>query len=228
MNTKIIAAKDCPEMLDYLRARRSIPIKQLGGPGPDDAQLAVMLETAARIPDHGKLFPWHFIVFSGQARQQAGDLILEALKKQDPQAAEAKCDLERNRLMRAPVVVGVISRLRPGKHPAWEQILSAGAVCYNLCLAAGAMGFGSNWLTEWYSYDDTFKAGIGLDARDHIAGLIYIGTPDSPPEERPRPEMSKIVTYWTPGVSLNKGDKDYDREGFDFPRAGFSFEQINE
>ena len=220
MSSNIIAAKKSPEMMDYLLHRRSVPINQLRTPGPDDAQISDILKTAARTPDHGKLFPWYFIVFKDHARKQAGDLIAQAWQKQNPDASPAKLDLERERFLRAPLVIGVISRIRPGKYPLWEQVLSAGAVCYNLCLAANAQGFGSNWLTEWYAYDKTFRAGIGLDERDHIAGLIYIGTAHTPPEERERPLLERIVTYWRAGQPLNKGD-DYDRDIFGYPKSGF-------
>jgi nitroreductase len=124
--------------------------------------------------------------------------------------------------MRAPVVIAVISRLREGKHPLWEQILSAGAACQNLCLAANALGFGTHWITEWCAYNEKFRAALGLDERDNIAGFIYIGTPEERPEERDRPDMKEIVTYWQPGKELNKG-KNYGHPGMGLPRAGVTF-----
>lgn len=208
----LICAKPSSEMLDYLLRRRSVPVASLCDPGPDDAQIRTILTVAARVPDHGRLFPWHFIVFAGAAREDVGASLRRAWLVQEPQASPAKLDLESSRFLRAPVVVGVISRLRPGKHPAWEQALSAGAACQNLCLAANALGFGANWLSEWYAYSPVFRREIGLDGRDRVAGFVYIGTMAESPEERDRPDIDRLTTRWMPGAALRRGD-DYDRPG---------------
>lgn len=214
---KIIAAQKSKELLDYLLHRRSTITKTLQEPGPSSEEITKILSAASRVPDHGKLNPWHFIVFQGENRKAIGDLLLEAYKTEDPNASEAKLELESERFLRAPTVIAVISRLRKSKHPAWEQYLSAGAACQNLCLAANALGYGTHWLTEWYSYNNKFHDLLSLDERDNIAGFIYIGTPQKAPEERDRPDLKKITTYWTSNASLNKGDEDYDRENFDLP-----------
>lgn len=194
----------------------------IGDPGPDREQIRTILQAAMRVPDHGKMFPWYFIVFEGPARKAAGKIIRKAWLAEDPEASEAKLELEENRFMRAPVVIGVVSRIREGKHPVWEQILSAGAACQNLCLAAHASGFAANWLTEWYSYNDVFRQELGLDERDHVAGFIYLGTPATQPEERPRPDADEIVTFWEEGASLHKG-KNYGYQGMGYADKGFSF-----
>lgn len=204
--SEVIAARKSPEMLAYLLRRRSVPVRDLGDPGPSEDQIRTLLTAAARVPDHGRMFPWHFMVFSGAARAQVGEILRRAWAAREPEAATAKLDLEAGQFLRAPLIIGVISRPRPGKHPEWEQILSAGAACQNLCLAANALGFGANWLSEWYAYDDAVHEGLGLDARDRVAGFVYIGTPKVPPEERPRPDLDKIVTLWAPGAPLNRGD----------------------
>ena len=222
MTDAVIAAKKSPETLDYLLRRRSCPIKSLGDPGPNDDEIRTILTAAARVPDHGKLFPWYFVVFKGEERKAAGALLKKAYLEEEPNAAPAKLDLEANRFMRAPVIIAVISRVREGKHPVWEQVLSAGAVCHNLSLAAHASGFGAVWLTEWHSYNETFRSELGLDEKDHIAGFIYIGTPAESPEERERPDLTQIVTNWSPGKALNKG-LEYGRIGMGYPRTGFSF-----
>lgn len=221
MSTAIRTAEASPDMLDCLLRRRSVPLKDLTGPGPDAAQIETILRAAMRVPDHGRLFPWHFVVFTGDARMQAGDLLRQAWLAQEPDASPDKLDLEAARLMRAPTVIAVVSRIREGKPPMWEQILSAGAACHSLCLAANALGFGTNWLTEWFSYSPAFKAALGLDGRDNIAGFVYIGTPATPPEERERPDPAQITTFWSPDAMLNKG-KAYGRAGMGLPRAGFS------
>lgn len=182
-----------PSTLDLLLTRRSGSAKAMTGPGPGKKQLADILKAGARAPDHGKLFPWRFIVFEGKARERAGDILAEAAKadgERDKQVEE-----ERARFLRAPLVIGVISSARElHKIPVWEQELSAGAVCQNILIAATALGFVANWLTEWYAFHPAVKHGLGLKAGERIAGFIYIGTSDIKLEERPRPDMDAITT----------------------------------
>lgn len=214
--TELIAGKYSPELLDYLTRRRSVPVKDMTEPGPTDEQIKTIISAACRIPDHGKMFPWYFIVFRGDTRIQMGKILKTALLKKEPDAIQEKLIQEENRFLRAPVVIAIVSRIRPGKHPQWEQILSAGAAGQNLCLAANALGFGTNWLTEWYAYDENVRQALGLDDRDRIAGFIYIGTPGKMPEERPRPDPALLTTWWNGQTSPNRGDS-YDKTEFVLP-----------
>ncbi|HEV2649702.1 MAG TPA: nitroreductase [Rhizomicrobium sp.] len=162
-------------------------------PGPSKKQLDTILEASARAPDHGKLFPWRFIVLEGKGRKRAGDILAEAMK--DEHEKDKTIESERERFLRAPVVVVVVSRVRENiKIPEWEQVLSAGAVCQNMLIASHALGFVANWLTEWTAYHPVVKEGLGLKPGERIAGFIYIGSPGEPLEERVRPDMTKIVT----------------------------------
>lgn len=222
MPHNVISAKPDAGVIDYLLKRRSVSIKHMAAPGPDEAHIHTILQAAGRVPDHGRLFPWHFIIFKGNARAQAGTILKKAWLTEEPEASPAKLELEGERFLRAPLVIAVVSRAREGKSPLWEQVLSAGAVCQNLILAANALGFGANWVTEWYSYNACFRQEIGLDERDHIAGFVYIGTPVELPEERERPDLARIVTEWKPGIPLNKGDH-YGLREKGFPRYGFDF-----
>lgn len=193
-------------IIPFLKTRRSSKITSLTSPGPNAEQLQDLLTIGARVPDHGKYHPWYFIVLEGDARREAGDLLRQAYAAENPDAAPAKLDLEAENFLRAPLVIAVVSRIREGKTPEWEQILSAGAACYNICLAANAMGFGSNWLTQWYSYSPTFRQLMGLETQDRFAGFIYIGTATAPNEDRERPDLSRIVTHWTKkSPALNTG-----------------------
>jgi nitroreductase len=187
-----------PQALDLLLSRRSGSAKTMTGPGPTAAELDTILAAAARVPDHGKLFPWRFIVFEGDARHRLGEVLVEALRNSEPQAATPeRLDLERHRFQRAPVVVAVVSRVREMiPIPEWEQILSAGAVCQTMLIASHALGYVANWLTEWCAYNAVVKERIGLKPGERIAGFIYIGHPAQPLEERVRPDMTKIVTYF--------------------------------
>lgn len=183
------------ETLTLLETRRSAPVPFLIEPGPSREQLEALLTIASRVPDHGKLAPWRFIVFSGQDKARAGDVLAEVFAAKTPDAGP-RAELERKRFQ-APLVVGIVSRAAPHKKiPEWEQVLSAGAVCMNLCVAANAMGFATSWLTEWYAYDPDVLARFGLEPHEKIAGFVHIGTASAPRDERPRPALAEIVTTY--------------------------------
>jgi len=221
----MIYARHNQDVLDYLLGRRSVKVEALSAPGPSAAQLQTILTAAARVPDHGKMVPWYFMVFEGDARTQAGENFAQHYLRANPEALPDQITRERERFLRAPLVVGVVSRMRKGKNPVWEQVMSAGAAGQNLSLAAHASGFGVCWLTEWVAYDAGVKAALGLDARDHIAGFFYIGTVSEVPEERDRPDLAQIVNHWRPETPLLKGDV-YDNEKFPLPPAGCDFSGI--
>ena len=218
---EVFCGKKSDEVLEYLLKRRSANAQDLHAPGPNDEELERILAAASRVPDHGKLVPWHFIVFQGEGSVQAGAKVRAIFKSENPEASEDRLAIEATRFSRSPVVVGLISRMRKGGKPFWEQILSAGAAGMTLSLAAHASGFGAAWITEWYAFHPQFKAYLGLDARDHIAGFIHLGTPGAVPEDRPRPALSSIVTHWQDGAVLQKGDALYDQEKLGFPEPGF-------
>ena len=184
-----------PGALDLLLSRRSGSAKAMKEPGPSKKQLADILKAGARAPDHGKLFPWRFLVIEGKSRGRAGDILAAVVKAEGER--DKQVEEERGRFLRAPVVVAVISAAREQhKIPVWEQELSAGAVCQNLLIAATASGFVAQWVTEWYAYHPVVKERLGLKAGERIAGFIYIGTAKEELEERPRPDMEKIVTVF--------------------------------
>ncbi len=187
--------RPAPKALDLLLSRRSGSAKAMTGPGPSPAQLSQLLTAASRAPDHGKLFPWRFILFEGDARRRVGELLVECLGEAEPNATVERIEMERGRFLRAPVVIVVVSRVREAiPIPEWEQILSAGAVCQNLLLAAHAMGFVANWITEWPAYNPQVKERLGLKPGERIAGFIYVGTSAVALEERVRPEVAKLVS----------------------------------
>ena len=186
------------DTVDLLLKRRSAKPAFLAEPGPTAQQLDTILTAAGRVPDHKKLEPWRFIIFEGEARAAFGRILLRACLAEEKQAPSAtRLEMERTRLLRAPTVVAVISRVTPNPAaPEWEQILSCGAACFNLCLAANALGFGTAWITEWYSYSPAVRDGLKLAANERIAGFIYIGTATEQQPDRDRPQLSKIVTRW--------------------------------
>lgn len=181
---------------EYLATRRSIPAFQMGGPGPGTAEIEEMLKLASRVPDHGKLAPWRFIVYRGEERARISAGLAKMALAAKPDLSEEMIKVENTRLTRAPVVVAVVSTAAPHfKVPEWEQVMSAGAVCLNLLMAANAHGYASNWLTEWYAFDEKAYSLLGVQPGEKIAGFIHVGTPQVPPTERPRPELADIVTW---------------------------------
>jgi nitroreductase len=153
---------------------------------------------ASRVPDHGKLAPWRFVVFEGEARAAAGDVIAEVFRQKQPDATAEQISFERNRLARAPLVIAVISRAGPHvKVPEWDQHLSAGASAMSLVIAAHAMGYAASWITEWYAYDRAVTELLGVAANERIAGFVHIGRPARPPSDRDRPKLDALVTRFS-------------------------------
>jgi nitroreductase len=183
-----------PETLDLLLSRRSGSAKLMKGPGPNAEQLRRILAAGIRVPDHGKLTPWRFILFEGEGRARMGEILAQSIAAERDTSPE-RIEQERNRFMRAPVVIGVVSRVREQiPIPVWEQQLSSGAVCMTIVLAAHAMGFVANWITEWCAYHPQVLARVGLKPTERIAGFIYIGHAVQPLEDRPRPPVDSITT----------------------------------
>ena len=184
-----------PDALELLKARRSVKPREMTGPGPSAAELETILTIGARVPDHGKLAPWRFIVFEGDARERAGEVIAKVFASKSPQASAADVEIEKKRLTDAPLVIAVVSLTKPHpKVPPFEQELSAGASAMNIVTAATALGYGACWLTGWFAFDRDVLEGLGVKADEKIAGFIHIGKATKPNEDRPRPVLSEIVT----------------------------------
>jgi nitroreductase len=188
---------DRSDALTLLATRRSASVKAMTGPGPTPEQLAKLLELAVRVPDHGKLAPWRFILFEGEARGAFGEVLAARWRELHPDHGEATVAQARGFFERAPTVLAVISCAAPHvKIPEWEQVLSAGAVCQNILVAATAMGLGCQWNTDWCAYDEKTRAAMGLDEHEKVAGFIYLGTPSEPVTDRPRPDPAGLLTRW--------------------------------
>ena len=188
-------ARPSPQALALLARRRSASAQMLTAPGPDADQLKALLRLAARVPDHGKLFPWRFIVLEGEAKA-AYAARLEPLAAGQPDPDKARAVLAK--LKNPPVTVCVVSRIVSDRKPRWEQELSAGALCMNLLIAADAMGFAANWITDWYSYDEAAAGVLGLETGERVAGFIHLGTLAEPPLERVRPNVDELTSRWRP------------------------------
>ena len=193
-----IEAPTSEEMLGLLSSRRSLPLRSLVGLGPDKEELRRMLTLAARVPDHGRLVPWRFILFEGEACRAAGERLDAIYARQHPDQPAGKAGMWAGYMARAPLLVVVVSRPDPrSKVPEWNQVLSAGAVCMNLIAAATAMGFAAHWLLKWPARDPEALAVLGVSEGERVAGFMQVGRPAERPPDRPRPDLGRVVTRWT-------------------------------
>lgn len=185
-----------PALKHYLATRRSIPAYQMREPGPKQAEIEEILLLASRVPDHGKLAPWRFVVYRGAERARIGEELLALRLAVEPGLSAELIEVERTRFTRAPVVIAVISKAAPHvKIPEWEQLMSAGALCLNVLFAANAVGYVANWLTEWFAFDERAFPLLGVRPGERVAGFIHIGSTDFPVVERPRPDLAETVTW---------------------------------
>lgn len=184
-----------PEVLAFLARRRSASAMTLTEPGPGPEEVGELLRLAARVPDHGKLSPWRFVILQGEAKAVFAERITPLAASQ---ANPTKANAALRKLTRPPVCVAVISRYIPGEIPEWEQRQSASAVCMQMLLAAAALGWGANWITDWYSYDLRALDILGVAEGEKVAGFLYLGTATEAPQERARADAAAITSQWRP------------------------------
>lgn len=214
------------DALTALRTRRSTSVRDLAAPAPGEAELHTILGIATRVPDHGKLAPWHIVILKGEGALKLGAIAADLFSKAHPEATEAQIAAEHTRFTRAPLCLAVISTPILGTKPVWEQQLSAGAVCLNILHAAHALGYGAKWLTEWVAYEEAILAALlssspqrgearwGADEAPHseasspstlppaggggarIAGFIYLGSKTADTPDRERPALSDVVATY--------------------------------
>ena len=190
-------------VLDHLLTRNSAPIHELKEPAPSDSEISTILTAASRVPDHGKLAPWRFILYRGDARERVGEELVRLAEQREGPLPEGRRQQELTRFSRAPLVIGVISS--PKEHPKipeWEMFLSGGAAAMNLVHAANALGYATNWITNWYSDTPEGRALLGLAPTERVVGFVHIGTFHGTPLERPRPDVS---TLWSDYAGPWKG-----------------------
>ena len=182
-------------IVDFLLSRSSAPIPDLREPAPTAEELETILRIASRVPDHGRLAPWRFILYRGEARHRVGRLLADLAEKREGPLPEARRQQELARFSRAPLVIGVVSSPKDNpKIPQWEMFLSGGAAAMSLVIAANAHGYGTNWITNWYSDLEEGRRLLGLSPRERVVGFVHVGTSAAPPPERPRPELSALVS----------------------------------
>ncbi|MEN5208455.1 nitroreductase [Stenotrophomonas terrae] len=185
--------------LQALDQRHSVPSLQLGEPAPDPATQLRMLQSAVRVPDHGKMVPFRFLRLQGEARHALGAFLAQRSRQRDPNAAEAAVEKDRQRFSHAPLIITVIARLQDNpKVPAQEQLLTAGCVCFALLQAAQGCGFGAQWLTAWMANDPEVARHLGLADNERIVGFIHIGTPKIAVPDRDRPDPASLLQDWQP------------------------------
>jgi nitroreductase len=185
-------------LLKLLNERRSVPSRQLGEPGPTPAELDALLEAAVRVPDHGKLVPFRFILIRGEARLHLGNLLARTTLARNPDTAPALVEKDRDRFSFAPLIIAVVFSPddQQSKVPAQEQLLTAGCVAYNLLLAAQGLGYSAQWLTGWAAYDAEILTALGLKNNERLAAFVHIGSAKEAAPERLRPDHRSLVSEW--------------------------------
>ncbi len=186
------------QVIEFMRNRRSVPAKTMSGPGPEDSEIAQMIEIASRVPDHGKIAPWRFRRYHPAYCEVLGEKFVARALELNPEMSEDLIEIERTRFTRVPVVIGIFSApvIDHPKVPVWEQQLSAGAAAMNLLIAANAFGWDAQWLTEWIAFDETLASALGVKPGEKIAGFVYIGTRTMPKTERDRPAIEEIYSIF--------------------------------
>lgn len=180
-------------IVDFLLHRRSAPIEELREPAPSDAEIETLIRVATRVPDHGRMEPWRFILYRGEARRRIGEMLAELAEKREGPLDAGRLEKERRRFARAPLVIGVVSVPRENpKIPQWEMFLSGGAAAMNLVIAANAMGYGTNWISNWYADDAEGRRLLGLAPQERVIGFVHVGTFEGTARERPRPDIGKL------------------------------------
>ena len=188
---------DMSTPLTLLHTRRSGKPRDMVTPGPDAAQLHAIMEAAIRVPDHGKLAPWRFVIVSADQRERLKSFLVSAYRAERPEAGRLEIEAIEQYAIQAPtLIVALSSPVIGSKIPVWEQELSTGAAIMNLLTAAHASGFVGGWLTGWPAYSDAVRDAFG-GPHERIAGFLYIGSSAKPLEERPRPDYDTVVTDWT-------------------------------
>ena len=190
-------------IIDFLLTRSSAPIPELREPAPKDAEIATMIRIASRVPDHGRLAPWRFILYRGDARAQIGERLAALAEQREGPLSDSRRDQERARFTRAPLVIGVIHTPKENpKIPQWEMLLSGGAAAMNLVIAANAMGYRTNWITNWYSDVPEGREIVGLAPDERVVGFVHIGTFAGEAPERPRPDIGGLYADYSGPAEL--------------------------
>jgi nitroreductase len=182
------------DVIDFLLSRKSPPISQLHEPAPDDAQIGLMIRVATRVPDHGLLEPWRFILYRGKVRAKIGEFFAKRATEREGLLTDQRIAQEKARFTRAPLVIGVVSSPKAHERiPEWEQFLSGGNAAYSLVLAAHALGYGANWVSNWFADDAPSRVYLGLAPHERVVGFVHIGSYDVRIPDRPRPEPSAVM-----------------------------------
>ena len=200
LESQTLAQRD-DRIIEFMRTRRSVPAKTMAGSdpatGPDENEIRTMIEIASRVPDHGKLAPWRFVRYAPDYCLRLGELCEVRAVELDPGLNDDMREIERMRFLRAPVVIGVMSRtVQHPKVPVWEQELSAGAAAMNLLIAANALGYDAQWLTEWPAFDESIAPALDVRPGERVAGFIHVGTRTMPKTERDRPAAEDVYSVF--------------------------------
>ncbi|MBS0999782.1 nitroreductase [Acetobacter persici] len=182
--------------MDMLLTRASCD--HLADPAPSETQLAEILATAMRAPDHGKLRPWRYVIIQGEARPVMAERIIASMKRLDAEAPEFKIEKRRKRFSTMPLILALGMHLRPDhKIPLWEQEMAVAAATMNVLNALHATGFGGVWVSGDVVEDPVLAEEIGFPAPHRLAGFLFIGTPQGDLPTPKRPDPADFTATWT-------------------------------
>ncbi len=182
------------ELFEAIFARQSI-----GKVKPDPVApelIERLLSAAVQAPNHYKVRPWRFVVISGAAREELGEVLAQSLLAGNPALPPEALAKERAKPLRAPVLLAVaVEKPSEPKVSEIENIAAVAAACQNILLAATALGLGAIWRTGAAALDERVKAWLGLEPDQHLLGLIYLGYPENPPPPVSRPGFEAHTTW---------------------------------
>jgi nitroreductase len=183
------------DALELLLSRESA--LKLGPPGPDQQALDTIFASAVRAPDHGRLRPWRFVVIPEEKRARFGEVMADCMARNEPDTSAEMLQRERDKAMRAPVIVVVAAHIQKvHKIPAGEQMAAVAAAAQNVMLTANALGYGAMWKTGAAAYDATVKLALGLAPDDDVMGFLYLGKQVGGGIQAARPTPADYVSVW--------------------------------
>jgi nitroreductase len=182
------------ETLEAIYTRQSI-----GQVKPDPVPrelIEKILSAAVQAPNHYKVRPWRFVVLTGAGREKLGEVMAQSTKAAKPEATEEDLQKDREKPLRAPVVIAVaVDKPALTKVKDIENLCAAAAAVQNMLLAAHALGLAAIWRTGPSATDPAIKQFFGWEVDQHLIGFVYLGYPQSELTPSTRPSFEDRTTW---------------------------------
>ncbi len=181
-------------IVEAILKRRSVSPRRLTAPGPDEAQLQLLIEAAAAAPDHGRLHPWRFVILRDSDRQALALAFEQAARELDPDVADAAAAREAEKAHHGPCQIAVIARIYPDHPiaPPAEQWISLGAAIQNVLLAAEALGFRAMIVSGRKVRTAVARRTLGVGEQEELVGFIAVGSYEGELPSANRPPAGDI------------------------------------